>query len=211
MAKPANSRIVQYILLCLGFRTRYFILALVFVVNACAIEGDALTQASDTQRLEGKHNVDQAIPIKPSSQVSKNEFGKAIPKRIDIEKEVILYDGNDQTAIPEQATTPEIDYANFKKKLLGLDADEVVRRLGAPVFRRYEPPAEIWQYRTSACVVDVFLYESKGNFGVEYVETRGRVRQEVDENTCFNSVLNKFLTNSRSGKTVQYTRRAHFN
>jgi len=42
--------------------------------------------------------------------------------------------------------------------LTGLSAAEVVALLGEPDFRRAEPPAELWQYRSADCVLDLFLY-----------------------------------------------------
>ncbi len=34
----------------------------------------------------------------------------------------------------------------------------LTQRLGAPDFTRPDAPAEIWQYRSASCVLDVFLY-----------------------------------------------------
>jgi hypothetical protein len=56
----------------------------------------------------------------------------------------------------------------------GLGGAELARRLGEPDFRRREPPAEIWQYRGSTCVLDVFLYREGGEPRVVYAEARPR-------------------------------------
>ena len=66
--------------------------------------------------------------------------------------------------------------------LPGMYGDYVATRLGAPQFRRRDGQAEIWQYRGSACTLDVFLYTDDGNLKVRYVEARGR-----DTNTASNS------------------------
>jgi hypothetical protein len=67
--------------------------------------------------------------------------------------------------------------------LPGMNGDDLVTRLGAPQFRRRDGQAEIWQYRGSACTLDVFLYYADGaNLIVRYVETRGH-----DTNTASNS------------------------
>ena len=58
--------------------------------------------------------------------------------------------------------------------LPGMNGDDVATRLGAPQFRRRDGQAEIWQYRGSACTLDVFLYTDGGNLKVRYVEARGR-------------------------------------
>jgi hypothetical protein len=42
--------------------------------------------------------------------------------------------------------------------LVGLTADEVRNRLGAPDVQRRENAAQLWQYADSGCVLLVFLY-----------------------------------------------------
>ena len=46
--------------------------------------------------------------------------------------------------------------------------------LGEPDLRRPEPPAELWQYRSADCVLDVFLYADDGRYRVVRSETRNR-------------------------------------
>jgi hypothetical protein len=60
------------------------------------------------------------------------------------------------------------------RNLTGLSATEVVALYGEPDFRRVEPPAELWQYRTVDCVLDLFLYRDRGGFHVVRSETRDR-------------------------------------
>ncbi len=45
---------------------------------------------------------------------------------------------------------------------MGLGADGVTALLGPPDYRRRDKPAEIWQYRGDACVLDIFLYSADG-------------------------------------------------
>jgi hypothetical protein len=56
----------------------------------------------------------------------------------------------------------------------GLDSQAVVALLGPPDLRRAEPPAELWQYRMTGCVLDVYLYRDADAFHVVHAETRGR-------------------------------------
>lgn len=42
--------------------------------------------------------------------------------------------------------------------LLRLTRGDVASALGAPSIRRNEPPAEIWQYKTDKCVLDIYFY-----------------------------------------------------
>jgi hypothetical protein len=58
--------------------------------------------------------------------------------------------------------------------LTGLSAAEVVGLFGEPDFRRTEPPAELWQYRSADCVLDLFLYKDPSGVRVVHSETRER-------------------------------------
>lgn len=68
-------------------------------------------------------------------------------------------------------------------------SDDAVRGLfGAPTLIRHEPPAEIWQYRSATCVLDVFLYFSteagQTNDGlVRHAELRPR--HDITPNASF--------------------------
>lgn len=59
-------------------------------------------------------------------------------------------------------------------KLDGLSAAEVVALMGEPDLRRVEPPAEIWQYRSAECVLEIFLYSDAGGTRVVHSETHDR-------------------------------------
>lgn len=56
--------------------------------------------------------------------------------------------------------------------LPGMSGNALTALLGAPQFRRRDGQAEIWQYRGSACTLDVFLYADGGDLRVRYVEAR---------------------------------------
>lgn len=43
-------------------------------------------------------------------------------------------------------------------ELIGLSEEEVVRLLGAAGNLREEPPATVWEYRTSDCALNLFFY-----------------------------------------------------
>ena len=67
-----------------------------------------------------------------------------------------------------------IDVSGLKHRLVGMDRTEIIRTIGVPVFRRLEPPARIWQYRTIICIVNIFLYETDHRVTAEYVESLGQ-------------------------------------
>lgn len=75
--------------------------------------------------------------------------------------------------------------------LSGLDSGQVVELLGPPPFKRLDNPAEIWQYRAPACVLDLFLYRAgqSGPFRVRHYEARGRGKNGVSEKDCFHRLL----------------------
>lgn len=80
-------------------------------------------------------------------------------------------------------------------KLAGLSAAAIVALLGEPDFRRAEPPAELWQYRSADCVLDLFLYGGAGGFHVAYSDTRERSMLDTGAGSCAGgggSVLSRF-------------------
>jgi hypothetical protein len=94
------------------------------------------------------------------------------------------------TAAPEPSGTPAaaLQPAAARlpgmRKLTGLSADEVVALFGEPDFRRAEPPAELWQYRSADCVLDLFLYDDAGGFRVAHSETRDRSLVQAGSGQC---------------------------
>ena len=84
--------------------------------------------------------------------------------------------------------------------LSGLDPGQVVELLGPPPFRRSDNPAEIWQYRAPACVLDLFLYRTgkAGLFRVRHFEARGRGKNGVSDRDCFHNLIRAHET-GRSG------------
>ncbi len=63
------------------------------------------------------------------------------------------------------------------EELRGLDAAQLMQLLGKPTLLRDEATAQMWQYRSEACVLHLFLYPGPGAAGekrVQYVEARPR-------------------------------------
>ena len=82
-----------------------------------------------------------------------------------------------------------IDVSGLKHRLVGMGGPEIIKTMGFPVFRRLEPPARIWQYRTMICIVNIFLYETDRRLTAEYVESLGQNSKNADEDECFRSIL----------------------
>jgi hypothetical protein len=56
----------------------------------------------------------------------------------------------------------------------GLKSKDLVALLGEPSLRRRDPPAELWQYRGTGCVLELYLYRDGDAYRVVRAETRGR-------------------------------------
>ena len=61
------------------------------------------------------------------------------------------------------------------ERLIGLSVQEAAELLGRPALVRAEPPAEVWQYASSECVLHLFLYEGDiaGRLAITHYEMRG--------------------------------------
>jgi len=74
-------------------------------------------------------------------------------------------------------------------KLVGLDRAGVESRLGQPWMQRHEATAELWQYRATNCVLDVFLYpRSDGDLRVTYAELRSRRENRAAPVGCYGEI-----------------------
>ena len=97
--------------------------------------------------------------------------------------------------------------SHHPSELAGLKSDKVTELLGSPNLVRHDAPAQIWQYRSGDCVLDIFLYppsiksgsqgaaprDAKTADGVEptvvYYEMRGKKAEPVSADRCFSSLV----------------------
>jgi hypothetical protein len=77
-----------------------------------------------------------------------------------------------------------VEQPSAPQPLTGLSAKEVVALLGEPDFRRAEPPAELWQYRSADCVLDLFFYSDVAGAHVVRAETRDRSLIQAGAGRC---------------------------
>jgi hypothetical protein len=77
------------------------------------------------------------------------------------------------------------------KELLGLDHSALRRAFGKPAQMRDELTAQVWQYVTGDCVVDLYLYEAEGGLKVTYVEARSRTAEPTPTARCLKSLLER--------------------
>lgn len=105
------------------------------------------------------------------------------------------------------ATLPDEAVASRHAKpeqLVGLKPEEVKQILGSPALVRHDSPAQIWQYRSRDCVLDLFLYPppaageaaraaksaaSEAAKTVVYFELRGRNPKQAADDACFNALV----------------------
>lgn len=100
--------------------------------------------------------------------------------------------GTDITARTETAMLPPVDRRTLTpERLKGLHAAQVEDALGAPGFRRRDPPAEIWQYRVGLCTLDLFLYKDAAGTTVSHYAVRSPSGTSVSERACLDEVLNR--------------------
>ena len=80
--------------------------------------------------------------------------------------------------------------------LMGLTADALTALLGKPSVVRREAPAQIWQYRHSSCVFDIFLYEESDAFRVAYFEARDDQARKQPAEPCLSEILGREIPSS---------------
>jgi len=56
--------------------------------------------------------------------------------------------------------------------LTGLEASTVQQLFGMPRLVRKDPPAEVWQYHSPSCVLDIYLYPGGDKLTVAHAEAR---------------------------------------
>jgi hypothetical protein len=79
--------------------------------------------------------------------------------------------------------------AHTRGPIIGLTADELVRRLGTPALQIREGTSLKLQFRSAQCVLDAYLYPSgQAPHRVTYVDTRNRALVDVDQALCIRSL-----------------------
>jgi hypothetical protein len=84
---------------------------------------------------------------------------------------------------PQAATRPD------PAGMIGTDSAALQRLFGPPRLVRRDAPAELWQYQTRDCVVDLFLYQEKDGLRLAYLEARTGAAQVTAPRPCVDAVL----------------------
>ena len=85
--------------------------------------------------------------------------------------------------VPQAATRPD------PAGMIGADSVALQRLFGPPRLVRRDAPAELWQYQTRDCVVDLFLYQEKDGLRLAYLEARTGAAQVTAPRPCVDAVL----------------------
>ena len=73
--------------------------------------------------------------------------------------------------------------------LLGLDEASLKHWFGSPSFIRRDYPAEVWQYRAKACVLELYLYPADDHMAVTHAEaTSGGMQSTEDLGPCLSAL-----------------------
>lgn len=97
-------------------------------------------------------------------------------------------------SLPAPANSVEPSFSDQERdpsRLLDLGRTDLSSILGKPAFIRRDMSAEVWQYRTEACVLDLFLYELGQDLAVTYYEFRPRNNGDLVPDECFVRLLQR--------------------
>ena len=71
------------------------------------------------------------------------------------------------------------------EEFVGYSPERVLPILGAPDFVRRDGTAQIWQYRATNCILDLFLYTAGNETRVRHAELRPRVPGAEPLDSCY--------------------------
>jgi hypothetical protein len=91
---------------------------------------------------------------------------------------------------PKQEQVTEIPQSTHTRgEIIGLTAEELVRRLGTPALQIREGESLKLQFRSDQCVLDAYLYPSGSElYRVTYVDARTKALADVDQALCIASI-----------------------
>ena len=75
--------------------------------------------------------------------------------------------------------------------IMGLDRGAIRKLLGEPHLIRRDEPAEVWQYQTTSCVLDLVLYKQANRSRVVYAEARTPKADPTPTDNCLGEVAAK--------------------
>ncbi len=95
-----------------------------------------------------------------------------------------------ETPPPPETRTANLPPPVDPQRIMGLTGAQLSDLLGKPHFRRRDITAEIWQYRHTECILDVFLYQSGKDYRVLHFEMRQGKAAAASRTRCLAALLN---------------------
>jgi len=91
--------------------------------------------------------------------------------------------------IPAEPEKPVVD--DDPDRLMGLGTGELTRMLGSPRFVRRDASAQLWRYRNTSCILDLFLYRGAAlpEYFVSHIEARRSEGGTAQKRDCFGALL----------------------
>ena len=88
-------------------------------------------------------------------------------------------------------------------RLIGQNKEALVRLLGAPGFKRRDPPAEVWRYRDQSCLLDLYLYPPQSSgapspMTVTFIEARTPQGPSVAVAKCLDTIRRRLAAKATS-------------
>lgn len=149
--------------------TRAGVMALALALAACAAPRSALV---------------------PGAQQATEKYEAPQPA-VETPRQSVLPEAERLAAVPPADVAAAAPALPGPERLAGLTAPDLSALLGPPGFVRRDPPAEIWQYGTESCMLDLFLYADGAGQPpkVSYFEFRGRTVTGIAPGQCYQELL----------------------
>jgi hypothetical protein len=156
-----------------------------FLLAACQVPQHQLKLAAASASPAQSAEAAQSDTQGPDTQGSDAPESNTLPKQTPLATTPAVAHG--ETIMPTA-----IRLSGDPKELLGLDYSALRRVLGRPAQVRHEVTAQVWQYVTGDCVVDLYLYsDDSGALKVTYVEARSRSAEQTPTSRCLKSLLER--------------------
>ena len=73
--------------------------------------------------------------------------------------------------------------------LIGASESLILEVFGQATFARVDSPAQILQFESEACFLDLFLYKRRDTFRVNHVSIRSKQVKKTKDHDCFSSLV----------------------
>lgn len=164
----------------------------VVVLGVCLMAALALT-ACGSRRGQPIPVASAADLAAPAASSGTTTAGTAAAEAAPATTETASLPGDlpaDESELPPAETYETASPAD-PDAVMGLGRTEVEALLGEPGLVRREAPAEVWQYQSRGCVLDVFLYQASADFQVVYLEARDGQAVTATTATCLGAVMDE--------------------